>query len=83
MKKRDRRLADAPKNEQEKDEFDIFFEEYEEMFKTDPLFIGVICRKLFSNDKKKRFRFDEYVTDRALIELYEESKVNKTTSYLR
>lgn len=83
MKKRYRKLVDAPKNEQEKEEFDKFYEEYKDMFKTDPYFIGIICRKVFGNDKKKRYRFGEYATDRVFLELYEESKVNKTANYLR
>jgi len=55
MKKSYRKLVDAPKNEQKKEEFDKFYEDYKEMFKTDSLFIGVICRKLFGNDKRKDF----------------------------
>lgn len=82
MKKRYRNLVDAPKNEQEKKEFDRFYEDYKEMFKTDPLFIGIICRKLFGNDKKKRVRFGAYAADTAFLELYEESKEIKTTTYL-
>ncbi|MFX1297859.1 MAG: hypothetical protein ACFFD2_23810 [Promethearchaeota archaeon] len=83
MRKRYRRLVDAPKNEQEKEEFDKFYEEYKEMFKTDPCFIGIICRKLFGNDKNKRVRFGEYAADRTVLELYEEIKKNKPPTYLR
>jgi len=83
MKKKYRVLVDAPKNEREKEEFDKVYEKYKEMFKTDMVFIGIICRKLFGNDKKKRYRFGEYAGDRTFLEIYEESKANKTTSYLR
>jgi len=82
MKMRYRKLVDAPKSREEKEEFDRFYEDYKEMFKTDPLFIGIICRKLFGNDKKKRVRFGAYASDTALLELYEECKENKTTTYL-
>jgi hypothetical protein len=78
MKKIYRELTDAPKNENEKKEFDQLYEEYKDMFKTDPIFIGVICRKVFGNNKKKRYRFGEYATDKTLLELYKENKVNKT-----
>ncbi|NVM46677.1 MAG: hypothetical protein HWN79_17360 [Candidatus Lokiarchaeota archaeon] len=67
-------MVDAPKDEQEKEEFNKLYEEYKEMFKTGPVFVGIICRKIFGNNKKKRYRFGEYATDRALLELYEESK---------
>ena len=83
MRKRYRKLVDTPKDDQEKAEFDKLYEEYKEMFKWDPHFIGVICRKLFGNNKKKRFRFGQYATDRTLLELYEESKKSKQKSYLR
>jgi len=83
MKKRYSRLSDTPKTKEEKEEFDKLYEEYKEMFKTDPIFIGIMCRKLFGNDKKKRYRFGEYVADKTLLELYKESKVNKTTEFLK
>lgn len=70
-------MVDAPKDEQEKEEFDKLYEEYREMFKTGPVFVGIICRKTYGNDKKKRYRFGEYAIDRALLELYEESKDNR------
>lgn len=83
MKKKYQILIDAPKSKEEKEEFDKIYEEYKEMFKAGPTFIGIICRKFFGNDKKKRVRFGEYATDRILLDLYEDSKGNETTSYLR
>jgi len=83
MKKKYRRLTDTAKNEEERAEFDKYFEKYKEMFKKDFIFIGIIGRKLLGNDKKKRYRFGDYIADKTLLELYEESKVNKTTEFLK
>jgi len=79
MRKRYKSLLETPKSKEEKEEFDRFYEEYKEMFKTRPYFIGIICRKLFGNDKKKRIRFGDYASDRTLLDLYEESKLDITS----
>jgi len=83
MRKRYKMLVDAPKNDKEKEEFDNIYGEYKEMFKTDPIFIGIICRKLFGNDKKKMYRFREYMLDKTFMEVYKESKLQKPIDYLK
>lgn len=83
MRKRYRRLVDAPKNKEEIEIFDGIYEDYKEMFKKDFIFIGIIGRKLFGNDKKRRYRFGEYTSDKIILEFYEESKTEKSLEYLK
>jgi hypothetical protein len=83
MRKRYKLLIDTPKDKEEISEFDTLYEQYKEMFKIDPIFIGIISRRLFGNDKKKRFRFGDYMLDKTFMEAYEESKLKKPIEYLK
>jgi len=83
MRKKYKDFIDTPENEEEKTEFDKFYEKYKDMFKTDALFIGVIARKIYGKNKKKRDRFGHYMMDRTLLELYEENKEKPTLEYLK
>ena len=76
-------LIDTPDNEEEKEEFDKIYEKYDDMFKMDALFIGVIARKIYGKNKKKRERFGHYMMDRTLLDLYEETKEKPTLEYLK
>jgi len=50
-------LIFLPKSKEEKEKFDDIYEDYKEMFKPDPVFIEIIGRKVFGNDKKRKYRF--------------------------
>ena len=83
MKKRYKGFIDTPDNEEEKAEFDKLYEKYKDMFKMDAVFIGVIARKIYGKNKKKRGRFGDYMMDRTLLDLYEETKEKPTLEYLK
>ncbi|TFG12360.1 MAG: hypothetical protein EU535_06300 [Promethearchaeota archaeon] len=76
-------MIDTPDNEEEKEEFDKVYDKYKDMFKTDTFFIGVISRKVYGKNKKKRVRFGNYMMDRTLLELYKEVKEKPNLEYLK
>ena len=83
MRKRYKDFIDTPHNEEEKAEFDEIYEKYNDMFKTDVIFIGVISRKIYGKNKKKRARFGDYMMDRTLLDLYKETKQLPRFEYLK
>ena len=83
MRKKYKNFIDTPENEVEKAEFDKIYEKYKEMFKTDVVFIGVIARKLFGKNKKKRGRFGDYMMDLTLLDVYQERKEGPAVEYLK
>lgn len=83
MRKNYKDFIDTPHNEEEKAEFDEVYEKYKDMFKTDAVFIGVISRKVYGKNRKKRARFGSYIMDRTLLDLYEENKESPMLEYLK
>ena len=83
MRKEYKNFIDTPENEEEKAEFDKIYEKYKNMFKTGAVFIGVISRKIYGKNKKKRARFGDYMMDRTLLDLYEENRESPNLEYLK